>query len=48
MNLLSWNCHRLGNQTTVEVLSNLVMEKAPKILFLMEKKLSVFEMRKVQ
>ena len=48
MNLLSWNCRRLGNQTTVEVLSNLVMEKAPKILFLMEKKLSVVEMRKVQ
>ena len=48
MNLLSWNCRRFGNQTTVEVLSNLVMEKAPKILFLMEKKLSVVEMRKVQ
>ena len=48
MNLLSWNCCELGNQTAVDVLSNLVREKAPSVLFLMETKQSVEEMRKLQ
>ena len=48
MNLLSWNCRGLGNQTAVDVLSNLVREKAPSVLFLMETKQSVEEMRKLQ
>ena len=48
MNLFSWNCRGLGNQTAVDVLSNLVREKAPSVLFLMETKQSVEEMRKLQ
>ena len=48
MILLSWNCRGLGNQTVVDVLSTLVREKAPSVLFLMETKQSVEEMRKVQ
>ena len=48
MNLLSLNCHGLGNQTAIEVLSHLVREKAPKVLFLMETKLSVVEMQRLQ
>ena len=48
MKILSWNCHGLGNQTTVDVLSHLVREKAPNVLFLMETKQSVAEMRRIQ
>ena len=48
MNLLSWNCCGLGNQTAVDVLSHLVRERAPSVLFLMETKQSVEEMRRVQ
>ena len=38
----------LGNQTTVEVLSHLVREKAPNVLFLMETKQSMEEMKRIQ
>lgn len=48
MNLLSWNYRGLGNQTAVEVPSHLVREKAPKVLFLMETKLSGDEMWRIQ
>ena len=48
MKILSWNCRGLGNQRAVDVLSHLVREKAPKILFLMETKQSVDEMWKIQ
>ena len=48
MKILSWNCRGLGNQRAVDVLSHLVREKAPKILFLMETKRSVAEMRLIQ
>ena len=48
MNLLSWNCSGLGNQHAVDVLSHLVREKSPKVLFLMETKQSVEEMRRIQ
>ena len=48
MKILSWNCHGLGNQTTVDVLSHLVREKASNVLFLMETKQSVAEMRQIQ
>ena len=45
MSILSWNYRGLGNQHAVNVLSHLMREKAPKILFLMETKQSVNEMR---
>ena len=40
---LNWNCRGLGNCRAVEVLTELVRQKAPTILFLMETKLSVHE-----
>ena len=48
MTILSWNCRGLGNQRVVKVLSHLVRVKAPKILFLMETKRTVEEMRSIQ
>jgi len=48
MKILNWNCRALENQQAMDVLSHLVREKAPKILFLMETKQSVDEMRKIQ
>ena len=48
MSILSWNCRGLGNQHAVNVLSHLMREKAPKILFLMETKQLVNEMRQIQ
>lgn len=38
MNCLSWNCRELGNPQRVCELSDLVKEKAPKVIFLMETK----------
>ena len=48
MNLISWNYRGLGNQRAVNVLSHLVRQKAPKILFLMETKRTVEEMQWIQ
>ena len=48
MNILSWNCQGLGNPRAVTVLSHLVGVKAPKIVFLMETKQSVEEMRSIK
>ena len=48
MNALSWNCRGLGNQCAVNVLSNLVGKKKPKIVFLMETKQTVDEIRKLK
>ena len=48
MIILSWNCQGLRNQRVVKVLSHLVREKAPKMLFLMETKRRVEEMRSIQ
>ena len=48
MNLLSWNYRGLGNQHAVDVLSHLVREKDPKVVFLMETKRTVEEMRWIQ
>ena len=48
MSIQSWNCRGLGNQRAVDVLSHLVREKAPKILFLMETKQSMDKMRRLQ
>ena len=47
MKIMSWNWG-LRNQCAVDVLSHLVREKALKILFLMETKQSVLEMKKIQ
>ena len=48
MNILSWNCWGLRNPRAVTVLSHLVGVKAPKIVFLMETKQSVKEMRSIK
>lgn len=48
MKILSWYGRELGNQPTVDILSQLVREKAPKILFLKETKQSMEEMRRLQ
>ena len=48
MIILSWNCRGLGNLRAVEVLSYLMREKAPKVLFLMETKQTVKEMKWIQ
>ena len=48
MTLISWNCWGLGNQRAINVLFHLVREKAPKVLFFMETKWTVEEMRSIQ
>lgn len=48
MIILSWNCRGLGNHRIVQVLIELVRKKGPKILFLMETKLSIQEMQPIQ
>ena len=48
MIILSWNYRGLGNLWAVEVLSYLMREKAPKVLFLMETKQTVKEMKWIQ
>ena len=48
MIIISWNCRGLGNQRAVNALTYLVEEKAPKVLFLMETKQTVDEMRRFQ
>ena len=45
MIILSWNCRGLGNQRAVEVLTELVRSKGPTVLFLMETKQTIAEMR---
>ena len=48
MKIMSWNCWGLQNQHAVDVLSHLVREKVPKILFLIETKQSISEMKQIQ
>jgi len=48
MNILSWNYWGLGNPRAVKILSHLVRGKAPKVLFLMETKKLVEEMRNMK
>ena len=48
MIVLSWNYQGLGNRFAVEVLAELVRQKAPTILFLMETKFSVREMEPIK
>jgi len=48
MIVISWNCRGLGNRQVVEVLAELVRQKVPTVLFLMETKLSVREMEPIK
>ena len=48
MIVLSWNCQGLENLRAGNVLSHLVREKTPNVLFLMETKQIVDEMKKIQ
>ena len=48
MIVLSWNCRGLGNRRAVQVLADLVRKQGPKILFLMEKKLTKTELEPIQ
>ena len=48
MIVISWNCRGLGNRQAVEVLAELVRQKVPTILFLMETKLFVREMEPIK
>ena len=48
MMALNWNRRGLGNCRAVEVLTELVRQKAPTILFLMETKLSIREMEPIK
>lgn len=48
MIVISWNCRELGNQCIVNALSFLVRDKVPNVLFRMEKKQTMDEMRKIQ
>ena len=48
MIVLSWNCQELRNPYAVTVLSHLVREKALDVLFLMETKRTVDEMKLIQ
>ena len=40
MNILSWNCRGLGNYWTIRALKRVLQDEAPKVVFLMETKLS--------
>ena len=46
--MISWNCRELGNQRAVNALTFLVKEKVPNVLFLIETKQSVEEMKHIQ
>ena len=48
MIILSWNCRGFGNPCAVTVLSHLVREKSPNVLFLMKMKRTVDEMKTIQ
>ena len=48
MNPLSWNCRGIGNPRSIRALHNLVQQYNPKIVFLMETKVGVRKMKRVQ
>ena len=48
MIILSWNCRRLGNLRTVQELDQLVKEKRPNLVFLMETKLCKGKMERIR
>ena len=43
MSAISWNCGGLGNPLTVKALQNVVLEKDPTLVFLMETRFNVTE-----
>lgn len=45
MNILSWNCWGLGKPRTVRALSDLVRDRRPEVLFLME---TISEKRRIE
>ena len=45
MSALSWNCRGLGNPFTVNALHKIVKEEDPTLVFLMETKYDVTEMK---
>ncbi|GLT69910.1 hypothetical protein SLA2020_420220 [Shorea laevis] len=48
MSLLSWNCRGLGNSRTVRDLRQMVEEKKPRILFLMETRIRQHRMQNIR
>jgi exonuclease III len=48
MNILNWNCRGLGNLWTVRKLHQMVKDKKPKIVFLMETKARAKRMERVR
>ena len=48
MSIISWNCQGLGNPKAVQNLHTLVKEKDPVLLFLMETRLDVKRIEKIQ
>ena len=48
MNIMSWNCRVLGNPWTVQALKRVIKKEDPSLVFLMETKLIVEEMKNVQ
>lgn len=48
MIVINWNCRGLGNRQAVEVLTKLVRQKIPIILFHMETKLPIREMETIK
>lgn len=47
MSCLSWNCYELGNPQTEDELVALVMNKDPKMVFLMETKVEKYVLERV-
>lgn len=48
MSIMSWNCHGLENPWAVQALKGVIRREDPSLVFLMETKLNVEEMRKVK
>src|ERR1044072_1153632 len=48
MKLLSWNCRGLGTLQAVRALAGLIHSEDPDLVFLMETRKKVFEMRKIR
>ena len=48
MSIMSWNCHGLGNPWAVQALKRAIKREDPSLVFLMETKLEVDEMKGVQ
>ena len=48
MSALNWNCKGLGNPLTVKTLQKIVKEEDPTLVFLIETKLKVTELKGVK